>query len=308
MLHIILTILKIILWILLGILGLALLLVLVLAFAPIRYKVDASYYDRAKVRAKINFLIASLSVAYDQETGQADSVIRICGILLKPRKEKKHKTISDEADETVDDEPETVDDEAETVGDEENPVRDEDIVTEETKSCTDYVETEHKRKTGFIKKIRVIFGKIRDKLIKIKDFLLNFNPDTIAGFLNKKTVKIRKNLHRFNIFWNMKCTVKTRAYLKKYISSVLRHIAPDKIKGYVHFGFDEPYKTGRIIGYISMLPFVYQKNLVWEPDFYNKVMEGQIYFKGKIRIGYVLRIALNINIWKTIKASKKIKV
>ncbi len=308
MLHIILTILKIILWILLGILGLALLLVLVLAFAPIRYKVDASYYDRVKVRAKINFLIVSLSVAYDQETGQADSVIRICGILFKPRREKKHKTISVEADETVEDETETVEDEAETVGDEENPVRDEDIVTEETKSCTDYVETEHKRKTGFIKKIRVIFGKIRDKLIKIKDFLLDFNPDTIADFLNKKTLKVRKNLHRFNIFWNMKCTVKTRAYLKKYILSVLRHIAPDKIKGYVHFGFDEPYKTGRIIGYISMLPFVYQKNLVWEPDFYNKVMEGQVYFKGKIRIGYVLRIALNINIWKTVKVAKKIKV
>lgn len=308
MLHIILTILKIILWIILGILGLVLFLLLVLLFAPIRYKVDASYFDKAKVRAKINFLIASLSVSYDQETGQADSVIRICGILLKPRKEKKHKTLSDKADETVDDDAETYGEETETVEEETETFKDSDVVCEEPKSCTDTADTEHKGKTGFIKKIRVIFSKIRDKLIKIKDFLLDFNPDTVAEYLNKKTLKVRKSLHRFNIFWNMKCTVKTRAYLKKYISGVLKHIAPDKIKGYVHFGFDEPYKTGRIIGYISMLPFVYQKNLVWEPDFYNKVIEGQIYFKGKIRIGYILRIALNINVWKTVKAANKIKV
>ena len=37
-------------------------------------------------------------------------------------------------------------------------------------------------------------------------------------------------------------------------------------------------------------------------------IEGELYLKGKIRLGYIARIVLNINIWKTIKAARKIKV
>ena len=322
MLQILLTILKIILWIFLGILGLVVVLLLLVLFAPIKYKVDAKKYETIKVKAKINFLIASVTVLFDQETNQLDNVVRICGIPLKfggsekkdkPKKEKKGKKQKDIVEETIED------------SSVENITEDTSIQSIDVASETSETQTENtlesdkfdvfedtnelpKEEKHLLGRIKVLFKKIWEKLIKVKDFLIDFNPDTVSEFINNKTCKLRKTIHRFKIFWNMKCTVKTRAYLKKYLLSVFKHIAPRKVKGNVKFGFDEPYKTGQIIGYISMLPFVYQKELYWEPDFYNKVIEGELYLKGKIRLGYIARIVLNINIWKTIKAARKIKV
>ncbi len=330
MLQILLTILKILLWIILGILGLILLLVLLVLFAPIKYKVDAKYYGMAKVKAKINFLIASVTVNFDQETKELDNVIRICGIPLKldgndkpkkPKKEKK-KNIknSDEGNVGTDNitptEGENVENgediqttKVDVTVDEVKQSTEKDSNTDDTKydvfEDTDSLPKEEKTLFG---RIKVLFKKIWDKLVKVKDFLVKVNPDTIAETIDKKTLSTRRTIHRFKIFWDMKCTVKTREYLKKYLKGLFRHIAPRKIKGNIKFGFDEPYKTGQIIGYLSMMPFVYQKDLIWEPDFYNKVMEGELFLKGRIRLGYIARIVLNINIWKTIKAARKIKV
>ena len=96
MLHVILTILKILLWIILAILGLVLLILVLVLFAPIKYRVETSYHGTALVNAKINFLIASIRVMFEQQTKKVDFCIRLAGIKLnlgKERKPKKNKKV-----------------------------------------------------------------------------------------------------------------------------------------------------------------------------------------------------------------------
>ena len=149
-----------------------------------------------------------------------------------------------------------------------------------------------------------------EKLKKIWIFIRNHTPgkvaERVADKIEKKTAAAKKKLRRLQKFWNLSCTVKTREYLKKYIPRTLKHILPRKVKGYVHYGMDEPYKTGQVTGYLSLLPFVYQKGLSMQPDFEQKVLELDVKLKGRIRLGYLLRIVLNINIWRTLKVAKKV--
>ena len=124
--------------------------------------------------------------------------------------------------------------------------------------------------------------------------------------LSEKKAEVEKKYNRFKKFWNMKCTVKTREYIGKYFIGLLKHIAPKKIKGYVRYGFDEPCTTGQVTGYLSLLPFVYQKHFSVQPDFCEKVLEGDVTIKGRIILGYIARIVLKRYIWQTIKMARKI--
>lgn len=85
--------------------------------------------------------------------------------------------------------------------------------------------------------------------------MINHTPGKVAervtDKIEKKTATAKKKLRRLQKFWNLSCTVKTREYLKKYIPRTLKHILPRKVKGYVHYGMDEPYKTGQVTGYLS---------------------------------------------------------
>ncbi len=86
--HIVWLILKIILWILLGILGLVLLLLLLILLCPIHYKANIRYLEKAKVTAKIRYLIVTVRIFFDQETKQTDTVVRVLGIRFGRRKKK----------------------------------------------------------------------------------------------------------------------------------------------------------------------------------------------------------------------------
>lgn len=312
MIHILLMILKIILFVILGISGLALLLVLLVLIAPIRYKIDVSYYGKARIIANLRFLVVSLRVYFDQEKQQLTKCVRLFGIPIKerkPGKEKKQKKSKQNIDTIcIEDEDNNSysageqEDSGSTVSSEIQESCDSDTVSD---TVSDTILPE-KEKTWF-GRVKVLIGRILDKIKSIKEFFIKLSPENIGIAIDNRLKGIKKLFHRIQIFWNMKCTVKTREYLKKYIPGVIKHISPGTIRGNIHFGFDEPYKTGRIIGYMSMLPAVYRKKLYWEPDFYNKVMEGELFVKGRIRLGYILRIVPNINIWKTIKAISKIK-
>ncbi|MBQ8412689.1 MAG: hypothetical protein IJX12_03665 [Lachnospiraceae bacterium] len=322
MLQTLLLILKILLWIILGLIGLVLVLLLLVLFAPIKYKVDVAKEDTAKITAKVSFLVVSVKVKFDQATKELENIIRICGIPLKikdkPKKEKKRAKKTSEATEVTSKDVDIKEADAEnteqtidTASKVENPdAQVVDLTNEETQEEQFDVFAEDEELTkedkSFFVRVRKFFATLWSKVKGFFRFIVNLNPDTISDYYNTKTYKLRRTINRFKQFWNMKCTIKTRAYLKKYLVSIVKHIAPRKIKGYIKYGFDEPYKTGQITGYISMIPLAYQKNLVWEPDFYNKVMVCDLHLSGKIRIGYIARIVLNINIWKTIKRAKKI--
>lgn len=379
MLHVLLLILKIIGWILLGIIGLLLLLVLLILFCPIRYQADVSYQGgkTLQAKAKVRYLILSVRVLYDQsrERDKFEQEIRVLWFRLGKKKaeeveqEAEHladegfddawddidvdsdmdfndadadsdmdsddavrkmsdksqnntektpeKTTSDsgKTDKTITEIPTiTLPDEEEDIGkDTEGDIKtEEDTELDEEPQIFDLDEPddlpeEEKKQSS---RLKILCRKVWEKIKKVWTFVINHTPGKVAervtDKIEKKTATAKKKLRRLQKFWNLSCTVKTREYLKKYIPRTLKHILPRKVKGYVHYGMDEPYKTGQVTGYLSLLPFVYQKGLSMQPDFEQKVLELDVKLKGRIRLGYLLRIVLNINIWRTLKVAKKV--
>lgn len=365
MLHVLLLILKIIGWILLGIIGLLLLLLLLILFCPIRYQADVSYQGgkTLQAKAKVRYLILSVRVLYDQsrEKDKLKQEIRLLWFRLgKKKAEEAEREVEHLADEGFDDAWDDIDvdsdmdfDDADADSDmdsddavhkmseksqkhtektPEKPIGDsgksdktiteiptitlpdveEDTEPDEEPQIFDLDEPddlpeEEKKRSG---RLKIVCQKVWEKLKKIWIFIRNHTPgkvaERVADKIERKTAAAKKKLRRLQKFWNLSCTVKTREYLKKYIPRTLKHILPRKVKGYVHYGMDEPYKTGQVTGYLSLLPFVYQKGLSMQPDFEQKVLELDVKLKGRIRLGYLLRIVLNINIWRTLKVAKKV--
>lgn len=343
MLHVLLLILKIIGWILLGIIGLLLLLVILILFCPIRYQADISYQGgkTLQAKAKVRYLILSIRVLYDQsrEKDKLKQEIRLLWFRLgKKKAEEAEREVEHLADEGFDDAWEDIDVDSDMDSDDvvrkmseksqkhtektlEKPTGESGKTITEIPTITlpdekpqifdldepDDLPEEEKKRTG---RLKIVCLKVWEKLKKIWIFIRNHTPgkvaERVADKIERKTAAAKKKLRRLQKFWNLSCTVKTREYLKKYIPRTLKHILPRKVKGYVHYGMDEPYKTGQVTGYLSLLPFVYQKGLSMQPDFEQKVLELDMKLKGRIRLGYLLRIVLNINIWRTLKVAKKV--
>ena len=337
MLHVILGILKILLWIILAILGLVLLIVLLVLLSPIRYKIDAKYHGSALINAKISFLIATVRVIFEQETKRFEYSVRLAGIKLnlnkekKPKKKKKTKNedegsieqqineIAEENPVEFDSEP-AVDNTVESIDNTEIPISSEADNVEtsfedsyEDEEIEDFDLFDDDIDKDVPKEQQSLFGRIKAFLIGLKNKIINlwnklqtFSTENIEEKINSKLDKLKKTINKFKKFWNLKCTVKTRNYLKKYLVGLVKHIGPRSVKGYVRYGFGDPCKTGQITGYLSLLPFVYSKHFSLEPDFHEKIIDTELLIKGRIRLGYIIRIVLNINIWRTILVARKI--
>ena len=81
------------------------------------------------------------------------------------------------------------------------------------------------------------------------------------------------------------------------IGKILKHLMPDKLSGRLHYGLDSPALTGKILAYYCAAAPIHKYSLIPEPDFTEKVIEGEAHLKSRIFIGYliikVLAIALN---------------
>ena len=380
MLHIVLTILKILLFAVLILLGLALFLLLIVLLSPIHYRADVKYKGKAKVFAKIRYLIVTVRVSFDQETKELVKDIRVLGIKLKSKGKAleeeqldpeaeiaKHGKSYDEFEGADDELPEVDIPELETAeqGTGQSPGTETETTAEpnteltveltadsedrppaeqsEGNALTDFkvdygepekqeisedsselIETvpdiedrEQEEAVGFIAKIIAklmdivekiaakvgsILGKIFDKADEVSD-----KVDAKIDDFDNKVVKAEKTIYRFEKFWELECTEKTKVYLVKYLKSVIRHIAPRKAKGYAEYGFDDAAKTGEVTGYLSLLPCMYQKKLYLNPNFSDKVMDIDVSLKGYIVLGYLVRIIFSINLWKTLLAARKLK-
>ena len=101
------------------------------------------------------------------------------------------------------------------------------------------------------------------------------------------------------------------AHIWLRIRKVFKHLLPGKIAGRIHFGFDDPYTTGQALAAVSPFYGLYAKSLVLEPDFTEKVLEGELHIKGRIRAGYLLwtaaRLFLDRNFRLLFKRIKRLR-
>ncbi|MDY2607286.1 MAG: DUF2953 domain-containing protein [Lachnospiraceae bacterium] len=335
MLHILLTILKVIGIIILVLISLVILIIAAILFVPIRYSIDAVYDRKVKnldFKIKITYLLHLISVKYIKDDDGLS--IKIFGIKThffdkeaKAMEEKLNKEtkmfekMSSEIKDNMSEMPEAyeqlkkIDEERDRLAANVNETsdiisenasskavkQDKENVSPENKVDTFKANTETEENNNkdddteenteeFIKVEKQsifsrIYSKIKAIISKIKYRFIKF-CDTIK--------KICKNVNDLKEFISDDNTKEAFGFLKKEALILLKHIRPRRIKGYVHFGFDDPSYTGKLLGLIYMILRGSPKEFRINPDFENKVFDGEIHAKGRVQCYLLLIIGIRL--------------
>ncbi len=266
MLHILFLILKIIGIILLVILGITLLLVGVVLFVPIRYHMKTETTNGMKglrTEAKAHWLLHLISAHITYKDKKLDWHVRVGWKNFRAREEDV-KISEDDID--IDAEEEKNAHVEMSSQDNRAPREDGTSNREEATSKATSSQKSKKRaaskeeKEGCFKKIKYTIREFCDKIKNIKEFLLE--ETHIQAFLR----------------------------LKKEIFFFIKKIKPDKIKGYLRFGLEDPYNTGRVLAALSVLYPLYGEHFQVYPEFEREIIEGDIYFKGRIHLLHLLLV------------------
>ena len=313
MLHILLLILKIIGIIIAAILGILVLLVCVVIFVPIRYEARAEFdgtLQGVKARVKVTWLARLFKAIAGYEGQELSWSVRIAWKTMKSGQDDK-KTIDKEVgeyDEELEKEWKALEEEVEEPPkerkghpkeDEEEPGLPERTETQLQKTEEDMEKAEAwavqetkerdskgtKGKEGIGRKAKGLWKKAKALYQKIKCTFLAF-CDKIKLLLEKKerlAEFITDEVHRKAFF-----KAKDEAF------KLLRRLKPKKLAADLHYGFEDPCTTGQVLAGLSMLYPFWGEHVSIIPDFEQKVLEGSLYIKGRIRIIHFVRLMWNL--------------
>ena len=266
MLHILFLILKIIGIILLVILGITLTLVGVVLLVPIRYRMKTETTNgmkglRTEVKANWFLHLISAHITYQEE--ELDWQVRVGWKKFRAseedvRIEDGDIDINAEAVKNADADM-TAQDKETSLGKESSNREKTTSKTKTSEATSDKVKSVDKaKKESCFKKIKCTIQEIYGKIKNIKEFLLD--ETHIQALLR----------------------------LKKEIIFFVKKIKPDKINGYLRIGLEDPYNTGRVLAALSMLYPFYGEHFEVYPEFEREIIEGDIYFKGRIHLVHLI--------------------
>ena len=276
--HVILVILKIIGIVLLVILGIILFVVLMVLYVPARYKIEAKKQDEICVRASVTWLLHLISIPVIYEQGKLSVRLKILGFQVKDFMEK----------------PEAA---SEAAGSDTATERTETFETEETTEPKTDSEAGCEKEKKF--SVLRIFSGILEKLKKLKY--------TIELFCAKIKAAVRKagSVKEFLLLETTKAALQTGL---GQILFLLMKLGPRRIRGWIHFGMDDPAATGQILGVIGAFGGYLPKKLSLIPDFERQILECDLQIRGHLHMSTVVRIAIKLLLDKNVrKAYQKIK-
>ncbi|MCQ5339179.1 DUF2953 domain-containing protein [Eubacterium ventriosum] len=183
------------------------------------------------------------------------------------------------------------------------------IKSEDSKKTTE-TNNRKKEKKSFITRMQISFKKLKQRIKKIVENIKDKIHNIKENAKNKKNSidEIINQIKTVKQFITSKTTKEAYAYGKKMVLKLLKHLAPNRIKGNLYMGFEESYLTGEALGALGMIYGIFNinpKRFKVYPDFENKVFKGDIIFKGHIYLGvviiYCLKFYFNENIKRIIK-------
>ena len=299
--HILLLILKIIGILLLVILGLLLVLILLLLFVPFCYRAEGSYYEaKPYVMARVRYLFPLLQVLVKYEQENLEGKVKVFGFTVYDFFDKKEESPKEPvAEETVTTDATTdatTDTSADTLPVTETKSSDVEPETSEQEKAESEDSDEEENLT-LIEKIKLFIETIKEK---IKAFLQKIRD------IRDKGIAIREKVSYYYDIWQQDYTQRAFHTAKKTLYKLWKSIRPRKGLVKFHFGTGDPGSTGQMCGYIGMLyPFI-GKYVMIEPDFENKIYEGDFYLKGHITLFVFLKVAWVVLFDKDIKKLRKI--
>lgn len=149
---------------------------------------------------------------------------------------------------------------------------------------------------GFCDKLKSVFRRIRQLLNNIKDRLMRIPHMAEQGKKAVRKIFLRfaelgRKKEKLIAFLQDEKNQKTLKLLKRQIFAILKHLLPRRMKGTIRFGFDDPYTTGQVLMYAAPFYGLYAGKLELIPVFEEPALDGELYLKGRLRIGTVLVLA-----------------
>ena len=92
---------------------------------------------------------------------------------------------------------------------------------------------------------------------------------------------------------------------KDVLIRFLKHVLPGKIEGNIAFGTGNPEYTGYITGIAAFFYSKYGEHFSLYPDFERKMFEAKCRGRGRIRLGYMLVLAVSILKEKSVRTMIK---
>jgi len=272
--------------ILLAILGILILLLCTVFFVPANYFVQAKTEDGIKglsFEAKAHWFLHLFTVYYIYKNKHSDWQVRIGWKTFNHKDHEHYDKSSDDV------KVETLQSEEESEGTS--------VETQNTTKQSEYKTSSEKKTTADIKKNKKQswFEKIKCTIIKICDKIKSLweTKEKVTSFLTD-------DIH-----------VEAFKIVKKELEILARHLRPRRIRGFVRFGFEDPYRTGQVLAGLSILYPFYGENVDIYPDFEQEILEGDLYIKGHIRMVHLAtllwRLFFNHYVRKTYRDYKKIK-
>lgn len=309
MIAVLLTVLKVIGIILAVILGTLLLVILAVLFVPVRYNFKAAYNEKFTMNARVSWLlnIFRILVCYDEKMKTTIKILffNIGGDKNKEKKNKKEKKetksdnifTNDNAKENATENTEVAEKEelvlkaSEADGTSEINAADEADIAHEIKDLDEKEKPDKKKSKikNVIDKITYIYDSIKGRIKKFIK-LLKDTYNKVNGAKEKLTNKIEEIKSMVNDTENRELVSLIISQLKR----LFKGIKPKKYDINVHFGFEEPDVTGKVLMYIAVFYGLTGLNINIKPEFEEKIFEGDCYLKGRIRVITLLSIALKV--------------
>ena len=313
MLGIILGILKIIAFIVLFILAFLILIILLILIAPLNYKTKLLYKEKIDIKLNANyfFYIFRFRLVYKDNLEYS---LKIFNFTIFSNDEDDSEENGDDSENIVIEENSLY---KESICDDKGFTnRKDDILLTQKESDTfkankqekflkdknnfkkDVIIEENKENTGADKETFKHKEKnFNDREVK-KSGMRFFIKDKINIF-KTRLKSIKKRLGQFDkkkkkIFKSIK-DEKNRLAIKilfKLLIKLLKHILPQRVKGRVEFGFEDPATTANIVGYISLLHPKYYKRVEIIPVFNNEIIDINLDIRGRIQLIYILYILI----------------
>lgn len=284
-------VLKIIGFILLGLLAFFVLLLLAVLFVPIRYRVVAQYEEKAIARITAGWFLHLIGVRLVISDQEKSCKLKLFGIPLidffSPRKDRRKKRRSKRhqdkqpAKQSVHQDKQPA---KQSVHQDEQPVEQsvhqdeqnnlqikeerQQIGSEKEKASGFDTDQASDEKASFFTKVRIYINRISDKIKKIR----------------KKETNLKEQYNKWLVVLKRDRTKEALEKCKNTLCKVLKAVLPRKWKLFVHYGMEDPALTADILGYYWMLFAVLSGHIDCQPDFENKVFECNLHAKGYIRM------------------------
>ena len=318
-LTILLTILKVLGWILLGILALIILILLIVTLVPLRYRalVHATKdLNELTVTAHAGWLLRLLKLTFNVEQKEINAWLRIAWKRIpltgedeadeieekkkekssaKTKEEKKSESIivSEAESETVKEDQSKAESSGGTSSKDEaeEKTKPEQLLEDSEKQKKKEKKKKKEKSSGNKEsknKRRFTFERICDTINEIR-----FAKEDIFAFLTEK--RHRKIARRF----------------MKRLKKLGHKLLPSRFIITGELGFDDPYTTSRLAAGLSLVEPYIEKMVLPELCFDREIVNLDGDIKGKLRIGslivFALPLLLDINLWRTIKDFKSFK-